>query len=195
MTLLQDLADDEWIYWCMDDYYLIDLKEKKVNQIYEWVKTITDPSICAILYNRCGALLSEKHLNLNNTISSTDQQIFIERKNLKKIWNHQFLRVKVLRYLFENFPEGKFDAHETDKYKDNLEILLDQRLYVSQENLLILGESTRHGKYTMNCIDSLKKNRLNITKQRDTYQKNYRFQGRFLSSKFDLIRILTNRFF
>ena len=33
LDLIEDIADDEWIFWTMDDRYLIDINEKQVKKI------------------------------------------------------------------------------------------------------------------------------------------------------------------
>ena len=51
-VLLSDIADEEWVYWCMDDRYLIKLKAKEAGYIYKRVLNITDPTIIAVRFHR-----------------------------------------------------------------------------------------------------------------------------------------------
>src|SRR5690606_9760749 len=36
MTLLKRYDDEDWLYWCIDDKYLIELDEDKANDIYDF---------------------------------------------------------------------------------------------------------------------------------------------------------------
>ena len=42
LSLISDLRDDEWIYWCIDDKYLAAIDEQAVNNTYRWVTEIAD---------------------------------------------------------------------------------------------------------------------------------------------------------
>lgn len=193
--LLEDIPDNEWVYWCMDDYYLIDIKQKQVKEIYQWIADIKDTSISGISFLRSAALSQAVNLKLDSKIISPERQVFIERKNYKRIWNPQFMRAKVLKSLFTRFPDENFRAHQMDDLKDALQIPSDQKIYVSEKNLAIFGESTRHGKLTINCVESMEKNQFLIPEEWEIYKKNSIFQGRFLPKRFDWIRNFQNKYF
>ena len=38
LTLIQDLSDEEWVYWSLDDKYLIEINETSANNCIEWVR-------------------------------------------------------------------------------------------------------------------------------------------------------------
>jgi hypothetical protein len=81
--------------------------------------------------------------------------VFLERNNYSQIWIHQYLKVKVLRHLFDSFPEVIPTAKEMDQLKSQLENPTSHRIYVTQDNLGAFGESTTRGVVTLNCWNSL----------------------------------------
>jgi hypothetical protein len=66
------------------------------------------------------------------------------------------LRAKVLRNLFEGFPDGRYSAKAMDEMKERAPLPESHRLYVSEANHVVFGESTTRGKLTSNCAASLK---------------------------------------
>ena len=157
LALLADIPDEEWVYWCMDDKYLVKIKEKDTNMVYDWVRNIKDASICGVTFCRCRCLLENKNLRANGKIVNNYKQVFIERKDYSQWWLHQFFRTKVLKKMFESFPDRPFPGREMDYFLAGKKIPPDQKLYVSEKNLVVFGESTWYGKLTWNCVNSFKK--------------------------------------
>ncbi|NER39631.1 MAG: hypothetical protein F6J93_37800 [Oscillatoria sp. SIO1A7] len=155
--LLEDLPDSEWVYWCIDDKYLLEIKEKKVTDIYHWVKNIQDPKIGSVMFSRSRNLLKRQNLNYNKTIRGPENTVFIQRWNYAQIWLHQFVRVKVLKTLFAGFPDRDFAAKEMDRLKREQKVPRNQELYVAKKNMVIFGESTSRGQLTKNCVESFQK--------------------------------------
>jgi hypothetical protein len=159
LALLADLPDDEWIYWAIDDKYPLHLNLPAVQRITEWIPKIEDTSISGVLFCRVRNLLSSDFLS-GDTLSGPDGELFLERTTYQQIWIHQFLRVKVLRHLFENMPQEPIDregAAVMDQLKKKVARPPDHRLFVTSRNLAAFGESTSGGKITDNCYDSMKK--------------------------------------
>jgi len=155
-NLLKDIEDEEFIYWCIDDKYLIKANENKLNEVFNFVQDIIQyPEISGILFCRCRGLNMPKNLNYKDKIGK-GKLIFINRKNYTQIWLHQFLRAKVLKQLFETFPDDPFVAKQMDDFIWTKQLPLDTKLYVSQKNLAIYGESTSRSKLTSNCVKSIK---------------------------------------
>jgi hypothetical protein len=73
---------------------------------------------------------------------------------------HQFLRVGVIRHLFESFPQVIDFPRRMDRMKDAMQKPADHRLFVSRRNLAVFGESTVRGTLTLNCRRSLSANGL-----------------------------------
>ncbi|PHV64316.1 hypothetical protein [Cyanobacterium aponinum] len=160
-TLLEDLPDSEWIYWCIDDKYLVQIEEEKVNEITHHIQRIQDPQICGVSFCRARGLMN-LNKNKNNTIRLSNNIELIQRVYYNQIWFHQFLRVKVLKDLFAIFPDHDFKAKEMDQFKHGVKVPPEQKLYVSNKNMVIFGESTTRGKLTKNCVSSMEKMGLEI---------------------------------
>jgi len=158
LKLISGIPEEEWIYWSIDDRYLIQIyDENKVNMICKWISKIKDISVCGISLNRFSNLLKKEYLYIENIIKDDTGNIYIQRRNYNKIWNPQFLRVKALKYIFNNFPDRPFMAKEMDYFINHLELPEDHKLYVSEQNYFVVGESATRGGLTKNCIDSLSK--------------------------------------
>jgi len=172
LFLLDDIADDEWIYWCMDDRYIEQINEKEVNKIYKWVSSIDDLTISGISFCRYRETFSEEHVFKDQIIRNDTKQAFIRRKDYIQIYSHQFLRVKVLRTLFKSFPDRPFNPHEMDEFIKKRYLPGDHKLYVSNENLVVFGESTSRGKITRNCANSFNRMGLEIPESFDITERN-----------------------
>lgn len=162
LTLLEDIPDEEWVYWCLDDRYLIKIKEIEVMKLYYWIKEIKNVATSSIQF--CRVLGAAEDINVNNKIVNPNGQLFIERENYRLLFRHQFFRAKVLRTIFESFPNQPFLPKEMDKFKLQVKKPKDQKLYISEKNMVIFGESTTGGKLTWNCFLSLRKGGLEIPK-------------------------------
>ena len=154
LQLIADLDNDEWIYWCVDDKYPIELVLPKIRTVMADIHGLLDVS--GLLFCRCKALLRRADETLfpgERKTSSGD--IFLERRGWNQIWIHQLLRVKVLRYLFSQMPNEIASAKLMDHLKDEIPKPPDLRLYVTKENYAVFGESTHKGTINQNCYDSI----------------------------------------
>lgn len=186
LTLLADLDDEEWIYWCMDDRYLVRIKDRIAQDIYNLITTIKEPEICCILL-----ILPEKHVKFKLIKEDikivTPNGFSLFKTSRKSLWRPQFLRVKVIRRLFSGFPDYDFAAKEMDSFTKNT--VKEEKCYVPEKNLVVVGESTHRGELTENCASSFKKFGLEIPKQFNITKK-YMLQGelpyQFLGFEFTL---------
>ena len=182
LTLLEDLDDNEWIYWCMDDRYLVRIRDRKAQEIYNLVKTIKDPKICSLL-----VIASEPYFHNTDKFIKKDSKlltqsglvlyetIYSDGKLIRSPWRPQFVRVKVLRRMFESFPDYNFTAAEMNDFPH--EKLEGEKFYVPEKNLVIVGESTHRGELTENCASSFKKMNLEIPAN-FVLTKKYMLQGK-----------------
>ncbi len=154
LTLLDDLDDHEWIYWCIDDKYPITLRLPCVHGIVDWLKNHPASDVDGVLFCRRNKLLRERNLT-GNTIQDPRGNLYLERKRYDSIWLHQFLRVGVLRHFFESFPDDIPYAKFMEKLKKKADKPPDHRLFVSEKNLVTYGESTFRGILTRNCYESI----------------------------------------
>jgi hypothetical protein len=159
LALLEDLSDDEWVYWCIDDKYPVAFDLPRVKASAEWTAHLREPEISGLLFCRCRKLTRKEHLT-GHQIRDAAGSVYVERKGYEQIWLHQFLRVKVLRRLFEGFPDAIPQAKQMDEFKRRIAKPPEHRLFVARENLAVFGESTMLGKLTRNCWESIRRHRL-----------------------------------
>ena len=153
--LLNGLPDDEWIYWCMDDKFLIAIDQDAATYFTEWVEKLFDTEVGGVSFCRARRLFLPDTVSQIPSIRTARGDSLLLRRNYNQIWLHQFLRVKVLRRLFESFPDASFIAREMDKFKDVLSVPHDTNLYVTEKNFAVFGESTIFGKLTQGCLLSM----------------------------------------
>ena len=159
LALLADLDDEELIYWCIDDKYPIRLDVPRIEGMLRWLSD-EDPSIIGgILFCRCRNMWDSRFLT-GRTIVDGNANVYLERTGYAQIWLHQFLRVKVLRHLFESFPDSIPVARAMDQLKKKVTKPSSHRVFVSSRNAMVLGESTSHGVLTQNCYSSILENAL-----------------------------------
>ena len=154
LTLLEGLDDQEWIFWCIDDKYPLRMDIPAIQSIHNWVREVDDASVDGVLCCRPKKLRKEKRLT-GRKIKTDSGIALLERNTYKCIWIHQFLRVKVLRHLFESFPDEIPHAKAMDRLKEQVSKPEDHRIYVTRDTLSVFGESTMRGVITENCYLSL----------------------------------------
>ena len=154
LELLSGIEEDEWIYWCADDKYPIALDLPGVQSVMEFVQNIDDTTISGVLFCRPREFSKQKNLT-GEVLQDSNGMKYLERSNYKRIWLHQFLRVKVLKYMFESFPDVIPASKHLDYLKSDLPKPDDHRLFVTTRNLAVFGESTAKGVLTDNCYRSI----------------------------------------
>src|SRR5262245_66295102 len=104
------------------------------------------PAIDGLLFCRCRALLSMPRLTLHpHKVKNLFGDVYLERKGWWQIWIHQIMRAKVLRYLFNHLHDHITNAKAMDDFKDEVPKLPETRLFVSEKDYRVFGESTRRG--------------------------------------------------
>jgi hypothetical protein len=153
LKLTQDLDDEEWVYWCIDDKYPIQLDRSRIEPMAKWIDKGAEEDISGVLFCRARRMLDPGYLT-GAQIRRAGETL-LERKTYQQIWIHQFLRVKVLRFMFESFPDRIEKAKYMDTLKDQLTKPSTHKLYVTARNCAVFGESTVNGVLTDNCLNSL----------------------------------------
>ena len=154
LHLLADIDDEEWIYWCVDDKYPIQLVTDKIASLIS--HAMRSPEVSGLLFCRCRVTLSNPKLALYpRKIKNPFGDVYFERKAWFQIWIHQLLRAKVLRYLFTHLPDHIPSAKAMDEPKNDVPKLAEHRLFVTKENFAVFGESTQRGVITQNCYESM----------------------------------------
>jgi hypothetical protein len=154
LHLLTEIDDEEWIYWCVDDKYPIQLVTGKIASLIS--HAMRSPEVDGLLFCRCRATLSSPRQTLYpGKVKNPFGDVYLERKAWFQIWIHQILRAKVLRYLFAHLPDHIPSAKAMDELKNDVPKLPEHRLFVTRENFAVFGESTRRGVITQNCYESM----------------------------------------
>jgi len=160
LRLLEDLSDEEWIYWCIDDKYPISLDLQRIRNLVEWISNFHNEDISGISFCHDKRLKS-KDLT-GRSIRDNEGNVYFELNKYKRIWKHQFVQVKVIRYMFENFPDVISPPKAMDEFKRSVKLPDRHRLFTSKDNLAVFGESTSRGFLTENCYKSIIRNRLTL---------------------------------
>jgi len=154
LQLLEDLDEEEWIYWCLDDKYPIRLLVEQIELFMADLALAHEMS--GLLFCRCRTTLDNPQQTLYpGKVTNSFSEVYLERKTWAQIWIHQFVKVKVIRHLFMNFPDDIPQAIVMDQLKFLIEKPSAYRLFVTEKNFAIFGESTEGGKITQNCHDSI----------------------------------------
>ena len=154
LQLLTNIDNEEWIYWCVDDKYPIQLVTDKIATVIS--HATRSEEVDGLLFCRCRATLNNPRLTLYpRKIKNPFGDVYLERKAWFQIWIHQILRAKVLRHLFTHLPDHIPSAKAMDEFKNDVPKLPEHRLFVTKENFAVFGESTRRGVITQNCYDSM----------------------------------------
>lgn len=155
LRLLKDIDDEEWIYWCSDDKYPIQLVVEKVRELHRYV--LTSSEISGLLFCRTRATLDQPQLSLlPRQLVTPAGDVLLERKGWYQIWIHQFLKAKVLRSLFSQLPSQIPSAKALDALKDQVPKPDEYQLFVTEQNFAVFGESTKRGVITRNCLESIR---------------------------------------
>ncbi len=155
LRLLADLEDEEWVYWCADDKYPMELALDKVERVLSYAQG--SPDVSGLMFCRCRATLDRPDLALYPGERITPSgDVLLERSGWYQIWIHQFLRAKVLRHFFSEMSGHIPNAKLMCEQQFEILKLADHRLYVTKENYAVFGESTRGGRLTRNCYESLR---------------------------------------
>ena len=154
LHLLTEIDDEEWIYWCVDDKYPIQLVIDKISSLIS--RAMRSPEVDGLLFCKCRATLNNPRLTLYpRKVKNPFGDIYFERKAWFQIWIHQILRAKVLRHLFTHLPDHIPSAKAMDELKNDVPKLPEHRLFVTKENFAVFGESTSRGVITQNCYESM----------------------------------------
>jgi hypothetical protein len=157
LALIESMDDEAWVYWCIDDRYPTRLVQPAVDALTSVVQRDALPDVSGIMFCRWGKMWLP-----DSTVPGHERRThfgltLLRRRDYSQIWLHQFLRVKVLRHLFERLPEAVPQAIALDPLKHEVAMPDDHSLYVVEKNLAVFGESTTRGRITRNCSRSLRR--------------------------------------
>ena len=161
LSLIDDLDDAEWVYWCIDDKYPIAIDTRVARRCHDYVVNADPESADGLLFCRARKLLEEENLRVGTNVRVTRSIEIIERRNYHQFWLHQYVRAGILRRLFAAFPDSDFRPKTMDLLTGQDEGLAvkpfgrRQKMYVTARNYARFGESTAEGKITLNCVESM----------------------------------------
>lgn len=157
LTLIEDLDANDWVYWCIDDKFPTLLNKKKINFILDKITNIDNSNLCGLSFCRAKGTKKKKH------VEEKEIDFYDKLKILKKttfwaeFWVHQFFRVKILRLVFNSFPDDNFQAKQMDFYIQDVTINKDYEFYVTKKNHIVFFESASRGIATKSLKESLRK--------------------------------------
>ncbi len=167
-VLLRDLPDDEWVYWCIDDKWLIDVDVAAVGRLHQWLLRLHDPAITGLIFCRCRMLLHDGHVTAEGGTTTPDGEVLLRRLDYHQFWIHQYVRVRVLRDAFRRFPHEPTRAKQLDEWTGQepghgevWKVPANETRYVTARNLAVFGESTDAGRLLSTCAANMQ--RLGIT--------------------------------
>lgn len=155
LGLLAGIPDDDWVYWCIDDKYVMWLDLPTVRAVVDLVPRIADPRVAGVSFARARHI--DAHRDAIPERLACDGLTLDRRFDYRQIWLHQLLRARVLRTLFGGFPDRIDSAKEMDALHRAARLPADQRLYVLDRNAVVFGESTTRGRLTANCAASMRR--------------------------------------
>jgi len=156
-ALTDDLDDNEWIYWCIDDNYMISINEDEANTTHNFVQSVDDDhSILAITFFK-------GNYSIHSVSTVAEDSIMYK--------GHQFWRVKVLKRMFDCLREPGLhkakELHYMQKIKSVTSpfwnMVSEGKWYILDHNIAVFGESTSRGvNMTKNCAQSFERYGLKI---------------------------------
>jgi len=163
-ALTKDLDDNDWVYWCIDDRYLISIEEGEANQVLNFVESIKNPNIINVCFHFVRYIKDSANC-IQREGSGVEIYFenlrFIQHKSFINNWLHQFFRVKALREFWRHIEEPpQYQAIQMDystKPLNGISLTLDH-------NISRYGESTEGGTITKNCQNSCIENNISIPK-------------------------------
>jgi hypothetical protein len=164
-SLLRNVAADEWVYWCVDDKFVLDVDAEAATYFTHYVQQLVSDAVSGLCFCRARSLLVAPHVSDRPALSTPRGDALLRRFNFNQIWLHQLLRGRVLSHLFSNFPRHDFVSTDLDLFTrqgpNALSIPDHEVMYVTENNFMVLGESTTEKKVTRTCVDSMRKWGLN----------------------------------
>lgn len=158
LSLLDGFSDDQWVFWCIDDKYPMEIDVPGMNSIAKFLLTEQcDDVFCLNLES----MIPEK--DLDNPVMLGDVHFFPCRRYIR-YWRHKFIRVGYLRLFLHHIPKVLPFPQIIDSImaQKMFPIAHSYRVHDVKLPLGIYGESTFEGRMTKNCHDSFQRHGLDI---------------------------------
>ena len=161
-ALSDDLDENEWVYWCMDDRFPIKMDTSELEKMYQWICSSQSDNITSLMFISAPRCWTPNRCFGRKYQIKTDSQRYVRRKDFMMIWNHQFMRVGFCRFFFNHFPRDMKSAKQMDYIRDTIILPDDYKLYMLDHNIAVYGEHTSRGKVSKTCVESFKEKGLPI---------------------------------
>ncbi|MCH8502335.1 MAG: hypothetical protein LAT77_10555 [Aliidiomarina sp.] len=145
-ALLSGFADDDWIFWAIDDRYPLTLDAKSFLEITQYLST-APANINGI------KLLHWREKLTTDAIKIGETRYFLQEvENTFGLWHHHFLRAKVLKSLFlrENSQQLNNITAINEYFCNSVPLSFLEGIYVPERPIATLGEPLYQGKLTLN---------------------------------------------
>ncbi len=151
-ALLDKCADDEWVFWAIDDRYPISLDKNLIKSIHHRITSGEFNNINGI------KLLPWREQLCANTIDIEGVKFRRQKPvGMMGFWHHQYVKAKVLKDAFINCNiEQLNDIRLFNRYYHKQEALpFLNDIYVPESTLIKLGEPLCVGELTKNGVKEL----------------------------------------
>jgi len=151
-ALLNDIPDDEWIYWCFDDCYIHDVLDySALNGVKHYIENNYPKDIHSFRLIR----FHDEQQDKGELINLGSTKFVPKQYHPYRFWFHQFVRAGVMKisFLDNNLPNTAKIARIEEKRTINQRCR--HNVYVPNSDICVLGETSRGGMLTKNCIRAL----------------------------------------
>lgn len=154
LTLLEYFGDQEFIFWCIDDKFLVGADTEKLDSIFGafLASRVDDTKLDGLAFTRARGLLGPPNLG-EFPEYFLNQRVF-RRTNFNGFWFPQIMRVGVLRDFYKSIPDLEV-AKQYDEWKKRLPV--PRNLFVTYETLLAFAESTHRGTPTVLATKAMRR--------------------------------------
>jgi hypothetical protein len=148
-VLLQDIDDEDFVFWAIDDRYPVKVQEGVLQKTYEWL--LSNPDVVDAV-----KFTTSRNFTIDDdTFYKIANQMFYKVSGTDGFYHHHFIRAKYLRHYFfeENLPEN----YHIRTFHDYLRLqAIDSRIAVPSQSLIHFAEPAHIGKLTINALADLK---------------------------------------
>ena len=144
LTLLSNIPDKEFVYWCLDDVYLHNLcKLNALNNVYNFINNTN----C----NVDGIRLRTMRMKKGRGYKVGEESFYSINFTHYQFWFHYFVKSKVLKNIFfSDVIKNCFSIRAIGRERKKIKTP-NYKILIPQNNIAVFGETTRNGIPTKNC--------------------------------------------
>ncbi len=168
-TLLADIPDEEWVWWCTDDRYLVSIDVQRMNGLIGFIRSLTNPLIGGIMvvHNPW----NNRYLNRKCCLVTPDGTTLWRNNTYHGFYSHHFIKSRVLKRVFlkEEYPDSyRLSTNDTVCKTIGLwpnpvkRTLINEQIYVCKESIATFQETFFEGKLTQACRDEFTRQGLSL---------------------------------